>query len=813
MTGPLSHLRVVEIGKDISAPYCGKLLADLGADVIKVEPWPDGDPLRRTGSFPDDPDDKSRGYLFEYLNANKRSVHLDLVGAHESEMLLQIISGAHLLIENLGCGVIEGMGLSPERLAEVNSRIAMVRISDFGRYGPNARIPATDFTVQAAGGWVSKHQCPVTVPVQVGGRLSDYVAGHHAACAAISACRSAMQLEKPVTVDVSKQECLINSLPYPALYRETLHWLNMGEPEDRIGAVPGVVECRDGYIGINTLTFQQWEDCCNIMGVPEYIPRQLELRQAGETLDRYYRTIRPWLMERTASEVLDLCQTLRIPAVLLGNGENLPEVEQYKARSYYTRNLGGRSVQPGFPYRLEKTPPSIRSSAPKLGEHDNQFDWYGNEVGSAKKTESVLPFEGLRVLDLGGFWAGPYVACYLGACGADVIKVESIQRPDGFRFGMSYPNQGFYWFEMGGGYLGSNLSKRDITLDLNHDAGKRIFERLVATADVLIENFTPRVMSNFGFGPERLREINPNLIMLRMPAFGLEGPWKDFVGWGATQEQVSGVSWLTGHPDGTPLTLGGVADPCNTMHALVALQAAIEHRERTGEAQNIELAQIEAMACMTAEQVIAYSLTGKLINRTGNRSLTMAPQGVYRCLDGKWVALSVRDNSDWERLIEALDLPEWARRSELASLSGRLKHHDEVDAAISEWAGRLIVSEAVERIRTQGIPVAAVLEAADMYIEPHLVAREYYQVLPNRIVGVKRYNRFPMRQKPGNEGTHRFGPPTLGEHNAQILGGELGLSDDELNELARQEVIGTIPKGIESIQWAGTSGTSRESNP
>jgi crotonobetainyl-CoA:carnitine CoA-transferase CaiB-like acyl-CoA transferase len=817
MNESLSHLRVVEIGQNISAPYCSKLLADLGADVMKVEIGDDGDPLRQTGSFPNDSEDRSRGCLFQYLNANKRSVHLDLTAPEDMDILMGILAGANLLIENLGCGVMEASGLSPDRLAEINDRMAVIRISDFGQDGPYASVPATDFTVQAAGGWVSKHQSPITIPVQVGGNFSDYVTGIHAACAALTACRSAAQLEQPVVVDVSKHECMVATLPFLALYRETLQLLDMGEPEDRIGAVPGIVKCRDGYIGINTLTAQQWADCCNIIGVPEYIPRQLELRLAGEVLDRFYQEIEPWLMERTANEIIDLCQTLRIPAVLLGNGKSLPEVEQLKARGYYTRDQEDKFIQPNFPYRLEKTPASLRRKAPKLGEHNPDIEWASSDTAENNssghtKTESRMPFEGIRALDLGGFWAGPYVGCYLGACGADVIKVESIQRPDGFRFGMSYPNQGFYWYEMGGGYLGSNLSKRDITLDLNQDAGKRIFERLVTTADVLIENFTPRVMSNFGFGPDRLREINPNLIILRMPGFGLDGPWKDFVGWASAFEEAIGISWLTGHPDGTPLSLGGPADPSSSMHALVALQAALEHRERTGEAQVVEVAQVEALACMTAEQVIAYSVTGKVMNRIGNRSQTMAPQGVYKCRDERWLALSVRNDSDWERLTKVLGSPAWAMQPEMSTLSGRQQHHDEIDSRIGEWASRLTANEAVERIRAQNIPVGTTLQSADMYSDPQLVDHKFFQELPSKVAGPKRYPRFPMRQRPGTEGTHRFGPPTLGEHNTEILSTELGLSDKEMEDLAHNEVIGTVPKGIESIQWAGTSGSSEEGN-
>ncbi len=801
---PLASLRVIELGSGVSAAYATKLLADLGADVIKVEP-PGGDPLRSYGTFPDDPRDPTVGCLFRYLNTNKRSIVLDLTHPEAAATFLRLASGADLIIENLGPDGLERLGLSFERLREANPAIALIRISDFGQDGPLSRIPATDCTVQAAGAWISKHFSAGREPVQVGGSISDYGCAAHAAAAALTAWRTARQSGRAVIVDVSKQECLLSTLPQPALYYETLQQLGMGLPEDRVFPVPGVVPCKDGMVGINVLTAQHHADFCNLVGRPEYIPRQLELNAGGATLEQFYRDIEPWLMERTAEEIVEMCQAFRIPAIPVGNGRNLPEMAQFKARSFYVKDIEGRFVQPGFPYRLEKTPPTLRRPAPAPGEHNPALDadpWQAPKqrprVGAPSQDPGTppLPFKGLRVLDLGTFWAGPYVACYLGAQGADVIKIESIQRPDGFRYSAAYPQLGKTWYEQGGPWQGTNLNKRDLTLNLDSPEGKRIFERLVPTADTLIENFAPRVIENFGFGPSRLRELNPRLIIMRLPGFGLEGPWRDYVGWGMSFEQGSGMAWLTGKPDELPLNPGGFSDPLVAMHALVALEAALEHRERTGEAQIIEIAQLEVGACITAEQVIAYSVSGRLQMRTGNRSERMAPQGVYKCADGGWVALSVRNDAEWERMAQALGSPAWAADPRFSTFPGRKQHHDELDRRISEWALTLPSKEAVNRLREGGIPAAKILTAPEMYDDPHLKAREFYQYLPHALLGRKRYPRFPMRQSPGLRGAHRFGAPTLGQHNREILMGELGLSEAEITELERKEVIGTVPKGL-----------------
>lgn len=803
MSEPLGFLRVIELGSGISAAYAAKLLADLGADVIKVEP-PGGDPLRSTGTFPDDPADPTVGCLFKYLNANKRSMELDLSGRSGIEAVLRLARGADLIIENLGAGKLEELGIGFDRLREVNPAIVLVRISDFGQDGPLSGVPATDCTVQAAGAWISKHFSAGREPVQVGGLIGDYGTAAHAAAAALAARSRARQSGEAVMVDVSKQECLLSTLPQPALYYETLRQLGMGLPEDRVFPVPGVVPCKDGMVGINVLTAQHHADFCNLVGVPEWVPRQLELNGGGEPLKQFYKHIEPWLMERTAEEIVELCQAFRIPAVPVGNGRNLPEMAQLKARSFYVKDIEGRFLQPGFPYRFEKTPPTLRRPAPRLGEHNadlNGNPWAGrvpltqppNRQDRAART---LPFEGIRVIDLGTFWAGPYVACYLGSQGADVIKIESIQRPDGFRYSAAYPQLGKFWYEQGGPWQGTNLNKRGLTLNLDSPEGQRIFERLVRTADVLIENFAPRVMENFGFPPARLRELNPKLIMLRLPGFGLEGPWRDYVGWGMSFEQGSGMAWVTGKPNELPLNPGGFSDPLVAMHALVALQAALDHRERTGESQSIEIAQLEVGPCITAEQVIAYSVSGRLQMRTGNRSDRMAPQGVYKSADGAWVALSVRDDAEWQRMQGAMGSPAWAADERFAHFEGRRRHHDDLDRNISAWAAGLSAEEVVTRLRSAGLPAAKILTAPEMYDDPHLAAREFYQYLPHALMGPRRYPRFPMRESPGLRGAHRFGAPTLGQHNREILMGELGLTEAELAELERKEVIGTVPRGL-----------------
>ncbi|MFO8011231.1 MAG: CoA transferase [Dehalococcoidia bacterium] len=799
-----SGLRVVEIGRTVSVSYCARLLANIGANIVKIDQSESGDPLRSAGLFPQDASDATVGALFNYLNDGKKVIQSDLSRKEDVAALLDIIASADAVIESLGPSGLEELGLGFDQMSSRNPGICVIRISDFGQDGPMCDVPATDFTVQAAAAWVWKHYAPGRDPVKVGGYVTEYIAGVHAACAALMACRIAKRGDTAVMVDVSKQECLLSTLSQPALQTKVLNELGWGPQEERIFPIPGVRLCKDGYVGINVLTARHFEDFCNLVGIPQHIPHRMELQLPGPLLDAFYADIEPWLRERTVDEIVEICQTFRIPAAPVSNGQMLLEMPQLKERGFYTKQAGADFLKPGDPWRLEIRPEIARTSLEEEGTRDLSSEgiWKSKEVRPASPDKSegggkdTLPFEGLQVLDMGIMWAGPYVGCCLGAFGADVIKVESIQRPDPYRFSGSYLEQGKDWYERSALFQGTNLNKRDLTLDLNHDNGKQLFQKLVARSDILIENFSPRVLNNFGFSPERLREINPALIILRMPGFGLEGPWKDYVSFAMSIEQASGLAYVTGRPNEPPLNPGGFVDPAASMHALVALQHALIHRERTGEGQLIEVPQVEVGAFMTAEQVIAYSMTGKLLGRNGNRSETMAPQGVYPCLENEWVAISIRDDEDWQRFIELLGDPDWAREVQLGTVQGRRQHHDEIDERISGWSISRKADALVSDLHNFGIPASRVLTSARMYGDPHLEFRGFYQELEHDRAGPGRYAGWPMKFSSGPTTHHRKSAPTLGEHNVEILTGDLGLSMNQVEELAENGIIGTAPKGL-----------------
>jgi crotonobetainyl-CoA:carnitine CoA-transferase CaiB-like acyl-CoA transferase len=407
---------------------------------------------------------------------------------------------------------------------------------------------------------------------------------------------------------------------------------------------------------------------------------------------------------------------------------------------------------------------------------------------------AVLPLAGLRVIDLTSFWAGPFAACYLADMGADVVKVESIQRPDGMRFaGALAKEQMWEWSQV---FAGANPGKRDITLNLTSEEGLALLKRLIQGADVVMDNFSVRVLEQFGLTWDAVHALNARAIMVRMPAFGLDGPWRDRTGFAMTVEQVSGMAWITGYDD-MPLVVRGACDPVGGMNAVFALLMALEHRRRTGEGQLVEVSLVEAALNIAVEQVIEYSAYGQLLQRAANRGPCAAPQGVYRCAEhDEYVALAVATDAQWEALRALMGEPEWAHDPALATAAGRHVAHDVIDAHLDQWLATQPGDAAAQRLVDVGVPAHPLVNPHFVMPNPQLEARRFFQVMQHPVTGATRYPGQPMAFSALDRHLHRRPPPTLGQHNDEILGGELGLSAQELQDLRARNIIGERPTFI-----------------
>src|SRR5262245_9626496 len=793
---PLAGVRVLDLSREIAGPYATKLLCDAGADVIKVEP-PGGDPLRRFTASRCELAESADGALFQFLNASKRSLVADLDAADGRALVGELAARADLLIEDLGPGALEARGLGAAVLSARAPRLCQVSISPFGYGGPWARRPANEWTLQAAIGVTARRGLPERGPVGIGGAVPEALRGRFAAMGARAAWRSARRSGRGLHLDLSVFEAMLLVMTQ---YHDLNGQFHGGELVQFIDN-PSIEPTLDGWVGFATVTSQQWQDFCAMIGHPELAKdeRYGAADQRMRDLDRVHALIRGWTRERTVDQIVEIATAMRIPVAPIGNGETLPRTDHFRERGVFVRNPAG-FLQPRTPWRLESTPMRPVGRAPRQGEHAREI-----REELARPTPSpaapaaaapgapgppALPYAGLRVVDLTAFWAGPFATWLLAALGADVVKVESVQRPDGMRF-VNAKRTDALW-ECGSIYHGANPGKRGITLKLDDPAGRELLLRLVRGADVLIENYSVRVMEHFDLGWPALRAANPRLVMVRMPAWGLDGPWRDRVGFAMNVEQASGLAWLSGYPDLAMVV--NSCDPVGALHAVFALTLALEDRERTGEGQLVEVPLVEPALNFAAAQVIEHSAYGVLLPRTGNRGPSAAPQGVYRCAGpGEWLALAVASDEQWRALRRALGDPAWARDRALDAAAGRHAAHDRIDAELGRWCGARARDAAVEALLAAGVPAHPLVNAHRVMPNPQLEHRGFFQELDHVHTGRSRYPGLPFGWEGDGTRWHRRPPPTLGQHNDEVLGGELGLSPEELAELRAKKVIGERP--------------------
>ena len=359
-------------------------------------------------------------------------------------------------------------------------------------------------------------------------------------------------------------------------------------------------------------------------------------------------------------------------------------MDHFAERGSFVRNPRDGFQQPGHPYRMRPARCANRSrrrgwaSTPSITGRASLTPPTG-----ADRCRKQLPFSGLRVLDMTTFWAGPSCTHFLAMLGAEVIHVESTRRPDGTRLIAGMPVTEDQWWEKSPIFAALNTNKKSLTLDLQSQRGRELLRRLIATCDVVVENFTPRVLDQIGLDFAAVQSMQPSAVMVRMPGFGLDGPWRDNPAFAYVIEDAAGLSWLTGYPDRPPFEPYSIGDPNAGVHALNGLLLALEHRRRTGEGVLVEAAMVDAALNIAAEQIVEYSAYGALLERAGNRGPTAAPQNLYRSADtdefgrlDSWVAIAVATDEQWAGLCEALGSPAWATDPALSTAAGRRVEHD-----------------------------------------------------------------------------------------------------------------------------------------
>jgi crotonobetainyl-CoA:carnitine CoA-transferase CaiB-like acyl-CoA transferase len=779
----LARYTVVELTSGVAGAYATKLFADAGADVIVIEPV-DGSSLRRITRSGQLPEGAPDGPLFRWLEAGKRSV----VGDLTDPTIRQLVRSAHVVFAGLPTAPLEEAGLLP-RPSNV-----VVTISPYGR-GPLEDAPANDFTAQAISGSIAGRGRPEGEPIYAAGRLSELAAGVFAAPAALAAAQHLLRTGVGAHIDVSGAEAITIATN---LFQDLMFRMIGGVPPGpgRVIMFPGIEATADGWVGLNTNSAQKLEDLITLVGRADLLGDS-DVRSDPVRKAESERSIRSWLLEHTTAEVLELATGLRIPVAPIGNGKLLPGIDHFVERGVFV-NEPYALTAPRPPYAIDGRRPGARYAAPTRAERtppELPLDTAGPPEADGPKTDA-LPLAGLKILDATAWWAGPSATQLLAALGADVVHVESIQVIDGMRPAAALPFASLdEWWERSCFFLSINTNKRGITLDMGSARGRELFLPLVAWADVLVENYTPRVFENWDLGWERLKQVNPRLVMCRMPAFGLDGPWHDRVGFAQTMEQVSGLSWTTGYRDGPPMMPNGPCDPLGGMHAAFAILTALQQRDTTGVGCMIEAPLVESALNLAAEEVLEFSAFGRVGERLGNRSRERAPQGVYRCEgDEQWVALSVEDDQ-WPALVDLLGAPEWTQDPALSTAAGRFEAHDRLDQHLADWFRVQTRDDVAARLQAAGVAAAPVVDNRDVVTQPVYEARGFAEWSDHPVVGRIPVTTLPFRWS-GIDRWIRFPAPTLGQHNHEVLSSILGLDEAEIERLENQGVIGTRPAGL-----------------
>jgi len=790
--GALSHIRVVELG-DIPASYATRLLADLGADVIKVEP-PGGDPSRWLPPFAGAVQHPERSLTFINANTNKRSIVLDLKGSVTArKSFAKLLAWADLFVEATPFGYLEELGVTDERLREMHRGLVIVSLTPFGRTGPYRNYRGSDAIANAVGGFLFAQGDDTRGPCTAPGHLAYQLAGCVAAFLGVAGVRHRRRTGAGQRIDVSLQEALtFTNSSSVARYSLENRLERRPGVKDYGGAGTNIYRCKDGrYVHFTANLPHMWRELTQnwmpetILARPEWEDTKYREAHSGEVS----KIFAEFISQFTAEDFSNEAQRRHLAAAPLNTVGQFVDSAQVREREWlqqFEHPVVGWYRAPGFSMRLSATPMQVRRPAPLLGQHHGEIVAELKEMGTEHSSqitglESSAPMlEGIRMLDLTQQHAGPLGTAMLGYYGIEVIKVESSEVPDRGRGTALHADM--------------NRAKLGCTINLRHSEGKELFKQLVSVSDVVVDNFSAGVMERLGFSYAALREINPRVIQVVMPGWGLTGPLQSWVAWGWQLLAYNGLMALWGYPDSPMESRCKIAWPDRVAAMTMALGvlAALEYRDRTGQGQFIEAAMLEAQGAMMGPAILDYTVNGRDWQATGYQELlgaSYAPYGCYPCRgDDSWIIIACETDEQWQGIVRLVGRSPWTADQRFATQAGRKEHRAELDRLLSEWTRTLTPRLAFRLLQEAGAAAGIPMSGEDLYYDIHLRERGHIVEMEAPPWGKIAHHGLPGIPSLSSATAARPAP-WIGAHNDQVFGKVLGLSEERIEKLKKDGAI------------------------
>ena len=795
----LSDIRVLDLA-DEKGSFCAKVLADLGARVTRMEGSAE-DSLKSAERLASN-GLHSESLFYGYNNTDKKKISVDLARQGDRELVLGKIKHFDIVVESFAPGYLDELGLGFHSLIRENPSTIMVSVSGFGQDGPRKRYKSCNLVAAALGGQMYVTGSPSGCPMKAPGTQSYNTAGLYGVIGALLGLRRRAKTGKGMHVDISLQEAVASTLDHVlvqyfhggaiAKRRGSRHW------NDFFCILP----CTDGFIHLTPL--MGWEILVELLeneGAAEDLkaPQWSDEAYRISNLAHILEVLGRWTRIHSVHALFELGQTLRFPWAPVCSPLEVIESPQLRERRFFRNadfpETGQPAPCPGVPFKFSPFP-FTEPMGNTVTTHEPVYLHSGIGDGNEKPVSgkdglrsgpqgrdfngrSLLG--GIRVLDFSRVLAGPYATRILGDFGAEVIKVQSGKTATG-----AEDNRGAY-------FTAWNRNKRSMCLDMSHPEAREIALKLVSMSDVVVENFSPRVMSNWRMNYEQLREIKEDLIMLSMSGMGQTGPWRDFVAYGPTVQSLGGLTYLASHDKWAPLGLGySYADAVSGIYGAIAVLAALEARARTGQGGHIDLSEYEAVCTLIGPALFEASLKPKQAHPLGNRPshAEAAPYGCYRCLgEDRWCVIAVYDQRGWEALCQVSGHPRWAEDRRFLTRAMRWRHADELDRLIEAWTSMTRAEAVMECLQSAGVAAGVVQDAGDLVKDPQLQAREFFTELVHPLMGKTVTDRSPVRIEgvfPGN-----WTPaPLLGSDNRYVYLELLGFTETKFQDYVQKGVIG-----------------------